>query len=171
MLAAMLSAACFALVATQVVSTSRSAVQGANVEIVRAQLESAADAGVALALDGLSNDDANARWGIDSRPRNEEFNGVGLTIAVEDERGKIPINLITPTQAHTMFERAGAEPAEVDQLVKSFLDARDPSRVAPSRSDSAFGGGFTAVSDLAQVPGLTAVLFAAIAPSTTVNGR
>ena len=175
-LAAMLAAACFALLAGQVVSTSRSAVQSANAELTRAKLEAAADAGQAMALDGLSTDDPNARWDIDGRPRHENFEGADLTVTVEDERGKVPLDLITPAQARTLFARAGADPAELDGLVEAFLDARDPSRVAraPGATVAPEAGtpptqGFEAVSDLARVPGVTPALYAALARSVTVS--
>ncbi len=172
-LAAMLAAACFALLASQVVSTSRSAVQGANAEVVRARLEAAADAGLAMALDGLFTDDPAARWDIDGRARRESFEGTELVITVEDERGKVPINLITPTQARALFEHAGAEPAVLDALVEAFLDARDPSRTVRSPSGAAAGTpreqGFATISDLAHLPGVTPAVFAALATSVTVS--
>ena len=175
-LAAMLAAACFALLAAQVISTSRSAVQSANAELTRARLEAAADAGLALALDGLSTEDPNARWDIDGRPRHESFEGAELTVTVEDERGKVPIDLITPAQARTLFARAGADPAELDDLVDAFLDARDPSRVARTPGTAGTSGaatppnqGFEAVSDLAHVRGVTPALFAALARSVTIS--
>ncbi len=171
-IAALLAGACFALLAAQLVSTSRSAVQDANAEIVRAKLAAAADAGTALALDGLSTADPSARWDIDGRPRHERFEGAELTITVEDERGKIPLNLITPAQAHTLFERGGADPAQVDALVEAFLDRRDPSRTthATAASPGAEAAqGFARVSDLTGVTCLTPALYAAIAPSATVS--
>ena len=172
-LAAMLAAACFALLAAQVVSTSRSAVQSANAEVVRARLGAAAEAGLAMALDGLSTDDPAARWDIDGRPRHESFEGAELTITVEDERGKIPINLITPAQARSLFEHAGAGAAELDGLVEAFLDARDPSRTVRAPAAAASGAppvqGFATISDLAHVPGVTPGMFAALAPSVTVS--
>ncbi len=172
-LAAMLAAACFALLAAQVVSTSRSAVQSANAEVVRAKLEAAADAGLAMALDGLSSEDPVARWDIDGRSRRENFEGADLTITVEDERGKVPINLITPAQARSLFEHLGAEPSELDGLVEAFLDARDPSRTVRTPSANAAVAppeqGFATISDLAQVPGVTPAMFAAMAPSVTVS--
>ena len=172
-LAAMLAAACFALLAAQVVSTSRSAVQSVNAEVVRAKLEAAADAGLAMALDGLSSDDPAARWDIDGRPRRESFEGADLTITVEDERGKVPINLITPIQAHTLFERAGADAPEVDGLVEAFLDARDPGRTTRAAGPPSGGAppvqGFATLSELAHVRGVTPELFEAMAPSVTVS--
>ncbi len=173
-LAAMLAAACLALLAAQVVSTSRSAVQSANAEVVRARLESAADAGLAMALDGLSSDDPTARWDIDGRPRRESFEGADLTITVEDERGKVPINLITPAQARSLFEHAGADAPELDGLVEAFLDARDPTRTVHAPAAGASGGappeqGFAAISDLAHVSGVTPSMFASVAPSVTVS--
>ena len=160
----MLAAACFALLAAQVVSTSRSAVQSANAEVVRARLEAAADAGLAMALDGLSSDDPGARWDIDGRPRREGFEGADLTITVEDERGKVPIDLITPAQARSLFEHGGAGTAELDGLVEAFLDGRDPGRTVRAPAAGAPPQqGFATISDLAHVPGVTPEMFAVLA--------
>ncbi len=173
-LAAVLAAACFAMLAAQIARTSRSEIRSANADVVHARLAAAAEAGLALAVNHLAADDPSARWDFTGQTYRVEFNGADLAIRIEDERGKLPLNTLTQAQARAMFERAGADPVKLDDLVTAFLDARDPNRrlAADGRLASVTpqgGGGFRTVSELALLSGMTPALYAAIAPSATVN--
>ena len=120
-LAAMVAAAGFALVAAQLIATSRGAVVSAGAEAARARLTADAQAGLALAIDGLESPDASSRWALNGDPRTLDFDDAELTIRVEDERGKIPLNTLSPDQARAMFRLAGADPADVETLTQAFL--------------------------------------------------
>ena len=124
-IAAMVCAAAFALAAAQLTVTSRNAVTTASAEAARARLEADAQAGLAIALDGLQDPDPQARWTLGGEPRTFDFDDAELIVAVEDERGKIPLNTITPSQARAMFQLGGAEAASVDGLVAALLLRRD----------------------------------------------
>ena len=106
----------------------------------------------------------------------ETFGDATLTVGVEDERGKVPLNILTGTQVRALFQHAGAEPAAVDGLVTAFLDWRDPnraSRLHPTGQGAAAPshgpGGFRTIQELALLPGMTTDLYAALAPAVTVS--
>ena len=186
-LAAMVAAAGFALVAAQLVATSRTAVITASAEAVRARMSADVQAGFALAADGLIAADPKARWSIGGEPRTLDFDDAVLTIRVEDERGKIPLNTISATQARAMFQLAGADPAVADNLATAFLFRRDPTlrllnddddepgthppAPAPPRSPAGRGLGLATVRDLLLLPGMTADIYAALAPSVSLAVR
>ena len=175
-LPAVLAAACFALIAGQMARTSRSEIGSVNAGLTHARLAADADAGLALAVSGLTAESVNQRWGIDRTFHVVDFDTASLTITVEDERGKIPLNVITEPQVRTLFQGAGAAPEAVTDLVNAFLDFRDPTRVHTSVSNAAVAamasvreGGFRTVEELAQIPGMTPALYDAISSVVTVN--
>ena len=166
--AAVFAAAAFALLADQIVHTSRSALQSASAEEARGQLEADAEAGLAIAVDGLTAADSAKRWGLADGPHSTVFNGANLEIRVEDERGKISLNTITEAQLQKLFDKAGAPAPAVPDLVAAFLNFRDPGRLNGAAADAG-AGGFVSVEQLAQVPGMTPALYAAIVPAVTVS--
>ncbi len=169
--AAMLAAAAFALVAAQVARTSRSEVQGAYADAASARLDAAADAGFALALQALTSPDPRTRWDLGDAPHELSFAGARLSVVVEDERGKIPINTLTPTQVASLFRAAGAPAPRAAELTEAFLDWRDPQRAA--RRTKPTGpprpGGFLSVFELRDLAGMDEALFARLEPEVTVS--
>ena len=188
-LAAVFASACFALLAAQAARTSRSAIASADAGLVHARLAAAAQGGLALAIAGLSSDDHAGRWDIDRTPHTAELDGASLVITVEDERGKAPLNAMTPSEVAALFQEAGADPVTVEALTRAFLQRRDPNlrgvsgaptslgaqatsgspgpTAAPGVSSA--GSGFETIEDLRLLPGITPELYAAIAPSVTVE--
>ncbi len=164
----MMAAAAFAIVGVQVATASRAAAVSASAEASRTRAIADAQAGFAMALAGLEDQDAGARWTLDGSPRGLDYEDAHLTIRIEDEWGKIPLNLLTAAQARAMFILAGAGD-DADALVGAFLAARhDPG------TPGAVAGrapGFDGVRDLLQVAGMTSQLYSAIAPSATVAAR
>lgn len=169
-LAALLAAACFALIATQISRTSRSGVIGVNATAVHARLAAAADAGLAIALDRLLADDPGARWGIEGDAHTDSLGDIALRIAIEDERGKAPLNALNPEQARRMFQLAGASPSDAATFADSFIRWRDPpaSPVATADGERA-AGDLQSVDELRALPGVPASLVEAIAPYATVD--
>ncbi len=169
-LAAVFVAACVSLMAVQAARTSGSGARSAEASRVRDRLELAAEAGVAMALDHLTGDSVEP-WTLDATPHQLQFDGAELLVTVEDERGKIPLNAVTPPQARAMFQLAGADAAQAETLTAAFMErrnARPPSKDS-DQPDVTGLGPFRTVGELALLPGLAPAVFAVIAPEATVS--
>lgn len=177
LIAVLLVVAALAGLAFDVLLQNRTAIVEAQAEVDRAHLENAASSATALALVGLSQPQA-ARWPIDGSPRTLAVDGADVTVAIEDERGKIPLNVLSEQEVRRMFEGAGARGRVLDTLTDSFLDWRDDDdQRRPFGAESADyaplgyrsrDGDVTAMGELARVRGMTPALLARLAPATTL---
>ena len=168
-LACMLAAACFALIALDVTRTSRSEAQAAQAGLVHARLDAAADSGLVLAVQHLTDPDAASRWDTDTA-HEVDYAGTKLRVRLEDEAGKVPLNTATPAQLQALFEGVGVDAGAAKLLVANFLDFRDPSRLGAGAGGSGRTGGFRALIELASVPGLTRDIYERLVPAVTVAG-
>jgi general secretion pathway protein K len=177
MIAAVAAVAVFGYLALAAISGGRSAVVGTNAGLTRARLTADADAGVALAIHGLGLSDPARRWSVTGPPRKVEFEGANLTISVEDENGKIPLNFVAADQLRRLFQLGGADPRTLDGLVEALTDLRGDPRPAGSRAGAsptdprlaAERGPLSSVEELELLPGMTPALYARIAPAVTVH--
>lgn len=125
MLAAIVAIAVLSLASLALIDAGRGVAAGVVADAERARLAAAADAGLAIAVRNLSAPEQERRWGIDGRPHNLRFAGSDIVVAIEDERGKIPLNQIADEQVRAMFEALGASGALLDAQTDAFLDWRD----------------------------------------------
>lgn len=179
MIAAVAAVAFFGYLALAAISGGRSAVVGAGAGLARARLAADADAGVALAIHDLGLVDPARRWSLTDPPRQVAFQGATLTIAIEDENGKIPLNFVQASDLRRLFELGGADPRKVDDLVAALLDLRGDVRSAglgpaggSPRIDARIAaqrGPLSSVEELELLPGMTPALYARIAPAVTVH--
>ena len=178
MIAAIVGVAAFGFVAFQLIAQDRGVLAEVRGESEQAKLIAACNAGLIEAIHGLGDPDPNQRWGIDGRPRTGSFDGINLTVTVEDERGKIPLNGIIEEEAREMFQAAGATGSQLDTLTDSFEDWQDVDNTprpfgAEAPYYAPFGykprnAGFHTVAELRMVKGMTDDLYQRIAPSVTV---
>lgn len=176
---ALMSMILFALMALTMINATRGTVIMASAEIDRARLSAAADAGFALALQGLLTRDAAQRWSIAGQPRQIAFDDMMLTITIEDERGKIAINLINKAQAEIMFQAFGLSGGPLEEAVDGFLDWRDEDFTPRLRGaeDDAYAsqkirprnGPLKSIGELALIKGIGPALATRIAPYASVN--
>jgi len=140
----------------------------------------AADAGVAIALQGLAAGDDATLALLGGRSRQLEFAGAHLTIRVTDERGKIPINHIEDDTATQMLEQAGLSGDELAIARDSLLDWIDdddlprangaeaawyaPQGIAPRN------GALASIDELARIRGFTPGLVNRLRPYVTTDG-
>lgn len=179
LIAAILSIVIFALMALTIINVTRSSALMASAEIDRAKLTAAADAGIAIAVHGLMLNDPVRRWAIDGKVRRELFERTTLDIIVEDERGKIALNLINKSEVEAMFTEFGLQGLELEAAVDSFLDWRDedddprprgaefevyaPKQIKPRN------GELRTLGELALISGIGPELAQRMIPFTTVN--
>jgi general secretion pathway protein K len=178
MLTAVAAIAAFAYIAFEVMAANRGAIIGLSAQVDRARMAAAADAGVMLAIEGVAIPDASRRWPIDGRSQAVSFDGMGLVITVEDERGKVPINRISPGQARRLFIAGGASGGQLEQLVAAFEDWQDdddePGPGGAERDDYRTtgirprNGEFRTVAELSRLKGMDPQVYARIAPICTV---
>lgn len=179
LLVAVAGIAAFAYVAFEAMADGRGIVAGALGDAERAKLSAAADAGLMLAIHGLAGSTAGGGWPINGSVQTMAFGGVVLSIAVQDERGKVPINDLDEPQVRGLFAAAGASGAQLDTLTDSFndwLDEDDDRRPngAEAPDYAAVGihprnGEFRTVDELSMLKGMDPYLFAKLAPVVTVN--
>jgi len=176
MIAVLVAVVALAGLAYDVVLQGRTNIVTAQAEVDRARMEAAADAGLAMAEAGLVG--GGPRWPIDGTPRTPTFDGIQLTVAIEDERGKIPVNVLSDTEARRLFEAAGASGQQLATLTDSFLDWRDDDEERrPNGAESADytrrgyrarDGDITAIGELARINGMTPAIYARIVPYVTL---
>ena len=178
MLAAILGIAAFSYVGFEVVAEGRGIVSEVQAENEQARLTAACDAGLQLAVAGLASKDKHQQWPIDASSHKLTWDDVTLTITVEDERGKAPLNGINEDQVREIFSVAGVQGPRLDMLVDSYEDWLDPdddrrANGAEARDYASLGykprnGGFHTVSELHQLKGMDDALYAQVAPAVTV---
>ncbi len=176
MIAVLVAVVALAGLAYDIVLQGRTNIVTAQAEVDRARMEAAADAGLAMAEAGLVG--GGPRWPIDGTPRTPTFDGIQLTVAIEDERGKIPVNVLSDTEARRLFEAAGASGQQLATLTDSFLDWRDDDEERrPNGAESADytrrgyrarNGDITAIGELARINGMTPAIYARIVPYVTL---
>lgn len=121
----MASLAVLALLALTMIEATRGSTRSARAELDRARLSAAANAGIVLAVQGLSQASNARRWQPDGRLREVEFAGATLEIRIEDELAKVPLNLIGEEQAEALLAEFGLQGAELETARDAFLDWRD----------------------------------------------
>ena len=178
MIAAIIGVAAFSFIAFEFMAQDRGVLAEVRGEAEQAQLTAACNAGLYMALSGLSTSDVTQRWGIDGRPRVVQFGGTTLIVTVEDERGKIPLNGIIEEEVHDMFSAAGVTGTQLSTLTNAYEDWQDADNSA--RPDGAeapayasFGykprnAGFRTIGELRMLKGMTDDIYARVAPATTV---
>jgi general secretion pathway protein K len=179
LVAAVAAIAVFATVSLGVMAATRSALVGGIADSDAARAAAAADAGLILAVDGLLATAPEDRWAIDGRVRTLGFDGAGLAIRIEDERGKIPINLAEESQLTALLELAGLSGDKLriarDSL-EDWIDDDDEPRPDGAEADyyRATGirprnGALLSLGELRRVRGFDAALIERIRPLVTVT--
>ncbi len=179
MVAAVAAIALFASFALVLVTGTRGGVVMVGAERDRAEANAAVDAGLAMALRGLVDSGPAGTWPIDGRVRNGTFGRAKLSIRIEDERGKLPINLLEETQIARMLERAGSRG---DRLVTAadslndWLDNDDQLRAAGAERDWYVSRGIVprngpliSLEELAAIRGFDAALVERLRPIVTLT--
>ncbi len=179
LIAAVVSIVLFALMALAVINSTRGPTLMVTAEADRARLLAAADSGVSLAIQGLLIRDPAQRWRIDKSVHHESLGNIQLDIMIEDERGKIALNLINKQQVERMFAAFGLQGVELETAIDGFMDWRDedfderprgsefaayaPRKIKPRN------GELRTLGELALINGVGRALADRIAPIATVN--
>jgi general secretion pathway protein K len=178
MIAAIVGVAAFGFIAFELLAQNRGVLAEVRGEAEQAKLVAACNAGLYAAISGLATGDVTQRWGIDGRARVAQFGDMTLTITVEDERGKIPLNGIIQEEVRDLFAAVGVSGQRLDTLADSYADWEDSdSSARPSGAEApAYAGmgykprnaGFRTISELRMLKGMDDTTFARVAPAVTV---
>jgi general secretion pathway protein K len=168
------------VVAASFSATSRTETQLARNAVERARAEALADAGLYRALFGLLEPAPDRRWRTDGTVYTLALGAGEVGVAVQDEAGRIDLNVATDELIHGLFLSAGLDGAGADALLDALADFRDPDDLRrPGGAEDAdyraaglpYGAKdapFEAVEELQQVLGMTPELYRHVAPLVTV---
>jgi general secretion pathway protein K len=144
----------------------------------------AAEAGVNLAVYGLSQSDPQQKWMADGRPYSFVFDGVQIEVSLTDDSGKIDINAADSVALSNLFKGVGVEEAKADELADAIQDWRDPddqTSLHGAERDDYRGAGlpysprnapFETLSEIQQVFGMDYDIYSRIEPAITMfSGR
>lgn len=144
----------------------------------------AAEAGLNLAIYGLSKSDPQQKWVADGRPYTFMFDETEVEISITDDSGKIDINAADAVSLKNLFVGAGVEEAKAEELADAIQDWRDPDDLTSlhgaERDDyravglpySPRNAPFETLSEIQQVFGMDYDLYARIEPAITMfSGR
>jgi general secretion pathway protein K len=161
-------------------ASTRSETRLARNLLEAARARALAEAGAARATEALLQTDPRARWRADGTLYPMQFAGGAIRIRIEDEDGKIDLNLSPPELlAGLCAELAIADDtcgALVDGVVARRRAAAPPPptgfrfnapQPAPDRQHAAF----TTIEELRQIPAVDAAAFARLRPFITVYGQ
>ncbi|MBP2276195.1 MULTISPECIES: general secretion pathway protein GspK [Sphingomonas] len=177
LVAAVASIAVFSTMALIVLSAVRMSLADVGAEQAQMRAVAAADAGIAFSLSRLLANDATERWSPDGRTRTMRFADADLRIAIEDERGKVPLGRLNEQQASKLLEQAGLSGDRLLIARDSLLDwIDDDSEKRPFGAEAPYyravgifpaGGRIASVEELALVRGFDATTIERIRPYVT----
>ncbi len=144
----------------------------------------AAEAGLNLAVVGLSKTSPDEKWMADGRPYTFTFDDAQIEIQITDDSGKIDINTADPMTLRNLFMGAGVEEDKAEELADAVQDWRDPDDLRSTFGaelddykaiDLPYGprnAPFETLSELQQVLGMTYDIYMKIEPAITMySGR
>ncbi len=172
-----------AAIAAAMLSTERISGRLAASGLARAKAEALADAAVNRAVLGLIDPRIDHRWRVDGVPRSAVFKEQPVSVAIQDEYGKIDLNMASGPTLQRMFVVAGQQPEAADALTEAVLDWREKGDLrrlhgAKAEDYRAAGydyvprcGPFQTVDELQLVMGITPALFQQLRPILTVYSQ
>ncbi len=172
-----------AVVVESVLITGRTEARLARDHTELAELDAIADAALNITILRLLDPSAAAQPPVDSTPFVISFAGHQLRVSVQDEAGKIDLNMAQGEVLHRLLTSVGVDVEVADGLVDKILDWREPGAARRlngakaadyRRAGFSYGprnGPFESVAELKLVMGMTPQLFSLIAPALTVYSQ
>jgi general secretion pathway protein K len=154
--------------------------------LARDHLEDDLDAAVARAVLALDDSRVDQRWRVDGYPYTFTYDGIPMTVSIQDEDGKFDLNEADDDTLAPLFQSAGMDANHAAQLADRIVEWRseltsDDIHTLHGGSDADYAaaglpwrprhGDFQSVSELRLVLGMTPALFARIRPAITVYSR
>jgi general secretion pathway protein K len=179
LLAVLWAAMMMAIIVASLLTSGRSEALIARSRTRAAALEATADAAINHTMLAMLDRDVTARPPTDGTPFAVVFGGVPVRVSVQDEAGKIDLNVATGALLTRLLEVGGLASADAQTMADRIQDWRDPSGLhrlngaeESDYRDAGYGprrGPFPNVAELRLVLGMDAGVAARIAPSLTVT--
>jgi general secretion pathway protein K len=152
-------------------------------QVASAKARALAEAGVNRGIMELLKQEEDRVWATDGSPNQLPLEDGALTISVQDESGKIDLNVAQTELLGGLLHALGVDDRARDALVDSILDWRDPDDLRRANGAEAadykaaglpYGpknGPFDSVDELQQVLGMTPALFLRMRGFVTVYSQ
>jgi general secretion pathway protein K len=149
------------------------------------RLEGDIDAGVARAIVGIGDARPEQRWRVDGVPQRFDYHNDTIVVSVQDENGRVDLNVADGTTITQLLVWAGMPTAEADTLSAAIVDWRTPVDDSDQSTTTTAGdvyaaagrvysprhGPFQSIEELNLVLGMTPALYARIEPALTIYSR
>ena len=154
--------------------------------LARAHLESDLDAAMVRAILALDDNRSTQRWRIDSFPYSFTYDGVQMTVSIQDEDGKFDLNQVDDDTIAPLFVSVGVDSKTANVLADRIVEWRteptsDDTHTLLGGTDADYAAAglpwrprhndFQTVSELRLVLGMTPALFDKVRPAVTVYSR
>ncbi|HEX3429901.1 MAG TPA: hypothetical protein VHT03_03365 [Rhizomicrobium sp.] len=154
--------------------------------LARAHLENDLDAAVVRGILALDDNRIAQRWRMDSYPYAFTYDGVPITISIQDEDGKFDINEADDDVLEPLFQAVGVDAKTAAVLADRIVEWRteptsDDAHTLHGGTDADYAaaglpwrprhGDFQSVAELKLVLGMTPALYAKIRSAVTVYSR
>jgi general secretion pathway protein K len=156
--------------------SARTELQISRNQYETARARTAADSAVSLAVLAVLDPSPQSQWSADGQAHTLNLDGTTVRVEVQDEGGKVDLNMAPNELLMGLFEGLGIEPGRSAALADAIaqwkrqrqreLDAQD-SRRASAQPQPAF----TDITELRLVPGITHSLYDRITPLVTIYSR
>jgi general secretion pathway protein K len=172
-----------AAIAASIIATGRTESRLSATHRGIAQLDAVADAAINLAILHLLAPEIEQRPPVDSTPFAMEFASYRVAMTVQDESGKIDLNMADGDLLRQLLIAAGVGDKDAQPLVDKILDWREngvAKRLNGAKAQEYRAAGllygprnapFRSVAELQLVMGVTPALYRRLAPSLTVYSQ
>ncbi len=136
-----------------------------------------ADAGVSLALLGILDPSLDSQWRADGRQRVFAYGGGSIRVTVQDEAGKVDLNMAPPELLAGLLRTVGAADVDAAAVLQAIIDRRQTQsggapggrrRNLPALAGSSPDSAFRTIDELRLLPGMTRALYDRLAPFVTI---
>jgi general secretion pathway protein K len=157
-------------------SATRTELNVAHNQAATAQARAIADAGVTLAILAMLDPSPATQWPGTGAMHNLRFGSGTIRVAVQDEYGKIDLNVAPPELFAGLFRTLALSETESDRLVAAIMSLRAEALAqSATGADESTATGvlalqkpFLAVEELRLLPGITPTLYERLEPFLTV---
>lgn len=175
--------AMLAALAMSVAATGRVETQVAATDLASARARALSEAGVHHGIVRLLNQEEPGEVRVDGTPYVAAIAGAEVSVAIQDEGGRVDLNAAPPPALAGLFAAAGLDESQADALagaVADYRDANDERHLNGAEAGDVAQAGwphppknapFDTIAELRRVLGMTRDLYDTIAPVITVHSN